>query len=313
MRDCVIKLPEEHVLKTWFRSISRINSLKPWEQEKKLFLTEVLNLQFNLVVDPVLKNKIMELISDVPQNTLGERLLKSYLYLISGNVAKSDRLLREFIFRPPYENWLGFSFKTTIYHKAAIENLDQILLKLSKHPSERTTYKLFLNYLVSFYNDTFLVGKIDKLEHEVTKDEINLRYTEKIAPELVNYLRFKQESETVRLSKIRDTQRLSISEQAFWYWVFINVEVPKSDNLISELKKIEIDNPLWFFYLMDNEKLSDMYFKKEDRSLLSGRRKFLREQLNDEGKFMVSLFKLIEIGDIDQELVQKTSDFFSHE
>jgi hypothetical protein len=66
---------------------------------------------------------------------------------------------------------------------------------------------------------------------------------------------------------------------------------------------------LWFIYLLENEKLADIYSKRSGRTFLPGRRPFLKEGLLDNQSFMMSLYKLIELGDINQDLVVRTTDY----
>jgi hypothetical protein len=80
-----------------------------------------------------------------------------------------------------------------------------------------------------------------------------------------------------------------------------------------ELQKLEQQDQLWFIYLMDNEKLADLFSRKSGKSFLPGRRPYLKESLNDYRTFMMSLYKLIELGDINQDLIVKTADQITHD
>jgi hypothetical protein len=81
----------------------------------------------------------------------------------------------------------------------------------------------------------------------------------------------------------------------------------------TELQKIEQSDEMWFIFLMNNEKLADLFSLKSGRSFLPGRRPFLKKSLSERPRFMMALYKLFELGDINDELVLKTADHLFHE
>lgn len=304
MRDCVLKMPEAHPVKVWLKDVADIKPLNKEEQEVRAFLVEVLNSPFNLITDLKMKARVVGILSELPGETLAEKLLKSYLYLMIGNVTRSDNILMEFVKTSPYENWKGYTRKTSFYHQLASENIEQLLSKLSKHPSDRMPYQLFNLYIQNYYSDAELLDHVSDYPGEDISKKLGLKYTEKIAPALVRHLRL----------KMLDSQQVIFStEQAFWHWPFQEKDPSFSENLLSILQEIEEKDQLWLIYLLDNERLSDMYYKKQGKSALTGRRKFLREKLEDKDLFMLSLFKAIEFGDINQELIGKTVEFLTNE
>lgn len=283
------------------------------DRETTNFLTEIINSQFNLITDHKVKKKIIEYISEVPSVTVPEKLLKSYLYLMIGNITRSDNLLRSHIQKPPRENWRGFSTKNSLYHRLARDNAEKILVKFSKHPADRRSFELFSLYLENYSNDELLLQAANGLGEGI-EDKISLRYVEMISPPFVHYLRLKRMSDERRMRHLRDVKMYPLVEQAFWDWPFMDISPLVSDELYGEVSRLEKEDHVWFIYLMDSEKLTDMYIKNGGKYLLSGQRSYLRSQLNATNPdFMLSLFKLIEIGDIDSNLVSQTLKFLLNE
>lgn len=309
MRECVLNLPEENPLKRRLKAMARVKTRNKAEQETVTFLSEVLNSRFNLISDAEVRAKIVNLLLDLPAKTMSERLLKSFLYLIIGNVTRSDNLLKEFINTPPYINWQGYTPAVSLYHQIASENIEQIILKLSNHPADRRIYHLFTQYLLNYYKNDSLLELISDNQGPSLQGQLDLKFIEKFAPELIHHLRLQRENDTGRMLKLMDLKEISLREQALWHWPFLSIDPVISPDLVEELRKIEKDEQLWFLYLMDNEKLVDIYVKKTGKALLVGRRQYLHTLLTDPKTFMLALFKLIELGDIDQELVNKTIDF----
>lgn len=232
---------------------------------------------------------------------------------MSGNITRSDNLLREFIKKSPRENWKGFSSNSSLYHRLARENMAQIFSKFSKHPADRRSFELFSLYITSFTNDEQILSAINGMGEGI-EDRIFLRYVETMAPPFVHYLRFNRMSDERRIQNLRDFKIYPLKEQSYWEWPFMDIDPLISDELYPELARLEKEDPLWFIYLMDHERLSDVYIKKGGKYLLSSRRTFLRSQLNAQNPdFMLSLFKLIELGDMDSSLVSETMKFLINE
>lgn len=313
MRDCVLKLKDDHPLKLWLRWVSASTPLSKKSQERISFLQEVVNSQFNLITDVTVKNKIIEVISSVPEKTLYEKILKSQLYLIIGNVTRSDRILKEIINLTPVRNWKGYSPRPSLYHRVARENFKQIMERLGRHPADRKLFDLFSLYLSNYGNDPALKDLVAEMETDHLKSKITLEFTNNLAPSFVSFVRLQRLSLNKQLIKLRSLVEFPIETQMYWVIPFMDLDPIVSQNLVTELETLHDKDLLWFNYLMDNERLADIYTTKSGKSFLPGRRQFLRSQLDVEENFMLALYKLIEIGDIDQELVKKTVYFLRHE
>ncbi|WP_408099051.1 hypothetical protein ACJVC5_09055 [Peredibacter sp. HCB2-198] len=313
LRDCVLKLSDTHPLKRWLKWVSKSKPLDAKDQKKQSFLNEIINTSFNLITDAKVKNQIIDILDDVPEDTLPEQVLRSYLYLMIGNITRSDNILRSIVNTPPRVNWEKRPQVESFYHRLASLQFGQILKKFAKHPADRRAFELFGLYITSFYNEEGLVNMAKDIDVSELEEKINLRYIEELAPSFVHYLRLADVSETVRVKRLRNTQRFPLNEQAYWIWPFLDINPLISDSMTPEIEKIEKEDQLWFIYLMENEKLADVFSKKSGKSFLPSRRPYLKSNLAHAPSFMMSLYKLIELGDINPELVQTTIQFITHE
>lgn len=311
VRNCMLKLNANHPVKKWLTSQSTHEKPSPKEQEKIDFLSEMLNSQFNLITDQKVKISVIALIGDIPGNTNLEKLLKSYLYLMIGNITRSDKILKSIISEPPRKFYQSYTVSPSVFHKMTEANLDKILKKFSRHPADRLIFYLFTAYIKNYLNKPDLLELVDDVEPADMKEKITLSYALRIAPELVSYLRIVSMSEKRRMKNLRMT-KYNPELQSFWIWPFINIDPLISESMVERVKALDETDPLWSIYLLADEKLSDMYFKKGGQ-LISRRRQFLRQHLQNKEDFMLTLYKLIEIGDIDGELVNKVSQFMIHE
>ncbi len=309
LRDCVVKLPEGHALKRWLRWIGSLQAQGRTleEQTGSRFLTEIINSQFNLITDLQVKNRIIDALSEIPDETLPELLLRSYLYLMIGNVSRSDAILRDFITTAPRVNWERSAFRASRYHRIARDQAQQILTKLARHPADRTIFQLLLLYLRSYYNDPALLRMVDGIETSELEAKLDLRFTLALAPELIHFRRLLRLPDMFRVRELRGP-KLPLPEQSSWVWPFMDVAPLVSEALLPELQRLESRDQLWLIYLLDDERLADLYSRKAGKSFLPGRRKFLKEGLEAEASFMLCLYKLIELGDIDEALVRKTAE-----
>lgn len=311
VRNCMIKLNENHPVKKWLTAQTK--HVKPGikEQEKIDFLGEILNSQFNLITDQKVKNSVINLIGDISENTNLEKILKSYLYLMIGNITRSDKILKSIISESPRKFYQSYKVSPSVYHRMTEENLDKILRKFSRHPADRLIFYLFTAYIKNYLNEPNLLELVDDIEPADMKERVTLAYTLRIAPPFVRFLRIISMSEKRRMKNLR-MKKYSQEMQSFWIWPFINIDPLISESLVERIKVLDESDPLWSIYLLADEKLSDMYFKKGGQ-LISRRRNFLRQHLQTKEDFMLTLYKLIEIGDIDEELVHKVSQFMIHE
>lgn len=313
LRDCFLKLEESHPVKKWMKWMSKSKPLNKKELKIQGNLTDIINSQFNLITDFKVKNQIVKILYEIPENTLSEKVLKSYLYLMIGNIARSDNILREFIDTSPIENWKKSRVSESFYHKLSSSLMTQLFTKLSQHPADRRSFELFCLYLQNYYNDESLLTIAGNIDTSAVEAALDLNYTEVLAPSLVKFIRLSRMSENHRMRLLRNFEKVPLSEQSYWIWPFINIDPLVSEALNPELLRLEKEDELWFIYLMDNEKLADFFSKKHGKSFLPSRRPYLKSNLDNPQVFMLSLYKLIELGDINKDLVQKTTEYITHD
>ncbi len=308
----MLKLPDDHPVKRWLKSVSRPDPMNAEEEKKSAFLTEILTSKFNLITDLTVKNKIISVLIDVPENTPAEKIMKSYLYLMIGNVTRSDNILRNMMKSPPVRLWEGYSAHPSFYQRLAVSNLKAMVTKIANHPSDRKTWELFALYLEEFTNDPNLISELDDHEKSQLDGKLTLLSVERISPDLVQFLRMKRLDEKKLAVRLRK-KTMPIASQAYWAWYFLPIDSVISEEFLPELASVEEKDPLWFMFLMENEKLSDFYSTKTGKAFLPGKRHILRSLLAKKESFMPALWKLIELGDIDANLVTETVRFLSHE
>lgn len=307
IRNCMLKLSDSHPVKKWLKSQAQAPKPSSKEQEKIDFLNEILNTQFNLITDQKAKNKVIALLAETPDSTNLEKLLKAYLYLMIGNITRSDKILKDMMTEPPRYFYQGFTLNGSIYHRLTLTHLEKVLRKFSRHPADRLTFYLFNQYIKSYLNKPDLIELIDDFDMEAMSEKVKLSYTERIAPELVGFIRLSNMGEKRRIKILRQG-RYSLEMQSLWIWPFMDVNPLISEAMAGQVKVLDETDPVWTMYVLADEKLADLYFKKGGMPI-SRRRSFLRKHLEVEADYMLTLYKLIEIGDINEDLIQNVSRF----
>ena len=311
VRNCMLKLSDSHPVKKWLKAQAQVPKPTSQEQEKIDFLNEILNTQFNLITDQKAKAKVIAVLAEAPESTNLEKLLKSYLYLMIGNITRSDKILKDMITEPPRFFYQGFTLHGSVYHRMTLTHLEKVLRKFSRHPADRLTFYLLNQYIKSYLNKPDLIEVVDDLDLDSLSDKMRLSYTEKIARELVGHVRLNRMSEKRRF-KILRSGSYSLEAQSFWMWPFMDIDPLISETIASQVKTLDETDPLWTLYLLENERLADLFFKKGGTPI-TRRRGFLRKHLEVESDYMLTLYKLIELGDINEELVQNVSKFMQHD
>jgi hypothetical protein len=306
-----VKLSENHPLKKWLKWMSQSRKVEDKFKDQYSFIVEIVNSPFNLITDNTLKKRISSYIIGMPEETLPELLLKSYLYLMIGNVTRSDNLLKEIISRPPRFNWRRKA-GNSLEHNIGKEQIRQIFQKLSHHPADRKVFQLVSLYLQSYYNENSILQLADEVDTQDIEQKLILKSVESIAPELVKFIQLssvKLEKRAVQLK----TTHLPLKEQAYWVWSFLEISPLSSVDLQNTLQILEKEDRLWYIYLISEETISETLAKQSINNFLPRHRRELRTMLDSTEDFMLALYKLIELGDINSEIIEKTIKHISDE
>ncbi len=308
MRECGQTLKDDHPVKRWLDWVSKPQKNSKSEQELMQFLSEILNSRFNLITEVSVKKRIIEVIKEIPGDDIGEKLLESYLYLMVGNISHSDQILRDIARSAPFNSWKGYRPRPSVYSRVARDNIEQLLLKLSKHPADRKSYALMERYLLEFFNETILLDNLRDQSSDALKGLWGLRYTRKLAPEFIQYLRLGRMEVPKRVRRVK-TGKLSQDFLAYWIWYFYPNPEIFSEASLKTLKEVEEKDPLWGIYLLEVDRLSDLYLHKSGKNHINETRKKLHGFLEFPDLFMLALYQLIERGDFSPETVEKTLQF----
>src|SRR5690606_5102371 len=87
----IVSLDGNHILKRWITKASnpQKKNLKEFEN-----INRILTTKFNLITDIKEKREIADFLKKITGDSVLERILRSYLYLILGNVTESNKQLK---------------------------------------------------------------------------------------------------------------------------------------------------------------------------------------------------------------------------
>jgi hypothetical protein len=257
------------------------------------------------------RKRISGFLLEMPEESLAEIFLKSYLYLMIGNVTRSDNLLKKIFSTPPRLNWRG-KIGESLGHRIGKEFIRQVFQKLGRHPADRKVFKLTILYIQSYFNEPSLLELADEVDTKDLEAKLPLKAVEVMAPELVQFLRISSMNQEKRKAG-KEVEGFDLKEQAYWLWPFIEIGPVSSSNILKVLQFIEARDELWYIYLISEQSISDTLAKQSINSFLPGQRGRLKKILDHPEDFMLALYKLIELGDISAEIVEKTIKQLVHE
>lgn len=309
MRDCMINLKSNHPIKKWILAVSRSDKTKS-EVPEQTFLSEILNSKFNLITDQKIKNRVINILGTLEENSIQRIILKSYLYLMIGNITRSDNLLLKITNMTPYQFYLGRDRNDDVIDGIVRLNLDKIFDKFSRHPADRDVFHLFVEYLRNFTNQKDLQELLNDVSNQdEIEEKINFKYVAQKSPGLCNFLKLKKLNKQTYQKNIQDINTNQPEFQIDWVWINLGFPTFYNQNLVKAFFEKDKVNPLWTSYLMNDEKLSEIYRSQTSKKTPSQYRHLLREKLKESETFMLALYKLVELGDVDESLVNETSEY----
>ncbi len=306
-------MSEHHAVKKWLIYISKASKKNKKQLDDEEFLSEILNSKFNLITDPRVRDRIVEILIKIPNDSLGEKLLRSYLFLIIGNVTKSDNIIKEIINDSPFENWKNKIGTNRSFPELAKRYINQIISKLSKHPTDRRVFSLFCEYIDNFLLFDKNLERFNDCDSSEIKNELDLIYIERLAPNLVTYVRFLKLDYQQQVLRLKSPEGLSFEQIFYWLWPVWNEGLYLNNHLWDGISHLEKNDLPWFYFILNDERIIDLYIKKTGRSFIQNKRLNLNQMLLNDELFMMALYKLIELGAIDQHLIQNTAQHLTNE
>lgn len=171
-------------------------------------------------------------------------------------------------------------------------------MKLNNHPSNRIHYQLATLYLGSFFNSSSSLAVISANSESIETELLKSAYLKRLAPDL---LQFKDK-------RLMSKDQFENSFLLNWVMPFLDVQNISKNKLINVLKFGFQENYLWTLYGLNSERLVDIALKETDHFSINQRRNFLKAQLENQKTRKLAMFKLIEMGDIDDYLIKVILD-----
>lgn len=317
VRDCVLPLDEAHPVKRWLKKISEKKSTQASSDqiEQLAFIDSLLDSGFNLVTSPDQKEKIIKIINSLNDDHLPERILQSYLYLLVGNVAKSDSLLVMTYKMSPFLYWSKYPYQKTVWSEAISLRIEKLLERLSKHPADRTNFHLFAKFMNDFFNDENLKMASDKFfDEDLLLEKMKLKVYQAKTGDFAAYLIYKMGSSKKRKAGVR-IDVLNRSAKNFpWYWYFFEEfhQLPKNEKvhiLTPYFEDKDIDSQLFFQFMAHDDSVLETFYQGKGQSEIKQKRQFFVKLFEDESYGVVALFHLIEMGNINQQMVERIMSY----
>lgn len=317
VRDCVLPLADNNPVKRWLKKASekKAGQVPPEQAEELAFIDSILNSGFNLITAPEQKNKITKIINKLDKDNLPERILQSYLYLLLGNIARSDDLMMKTYSSSPLDYWMKYPYEKNFWSEAISLRNEKIFERLSKHPADRTSFQLFSKYMNEFFNDEILSATTDQyFDDDNLKSKMKLKVYQIRATSFSSYLIYKMGSSRKR-SRGVNTDVLNRAPKEFpWFWYFFEEfhDLPKNEKthiLNPYFQDTAIDSQLFFQLMASEDSIKEAFYQQKGQSAIKAKRQFYIKLFQDKNYRWVALFNLIEMGNINSEIVDKIMSY----
>jgi hypothetical protein len=317
VRDCVLPLDDSHPVKKWLKKIGEKKSIRPSSEqiEQLSFLDSLLDSGFNLITSPEQKEKITRMINALNESRLPERILQSYLYLLIGNVAKSDSLLVMTYKSTPFILWTKYPYQKTLWSEAISLRIGKIFERLSKHPADRTNFHLFAKYMNDFFNDEPLKEASENFfDEDLLLEKMKLKVYQAKAGDFSSYIIYKMSNSKQRRAGVRADVLNRAPKNFPWYWYFFDEfhQLPKNEKsliLAPYFDDHSFDSQLFFLFMAGDDSVVETFYQRKGQSEIKVKRQFYVSLFQDESYWTVALFHLIEMGNINQQMVEKIMSY----
>lgn len=321
MRECLFDLPSDHILKKWIKLNGKLKSPKDEKLEKKIQLILKKDDQYtntNQDLKSLKKNHKRLLVSEVLELIEGEGLIenffRAFLYNEIGNTAKSNRMLLKIIQVYPFDFWLKSSRRRSFLSYFCFKNLELLLSRMSQSDHHLGPLNLFILYLKKFTNDSQILEVLKKRDFTSEKYFFKHHLYEKSLSPFLKYYFWSDVFEKYQELQKKFPNKFSplLKKEIFsWHLPYAENNLLEQRFQNNEIKETlrSFSHKLQILYLLENKKLLKMYSQENGFGYFSRHRKYFHSLINQNEAFMPVLYKLIEYGDINSQLVRKTLDF----
>jgi hypothetical protein len=299
LRKCKEQIQKDKELSEWHFWIFKNKNIQFQNidiQEKEKFLKEIIYSNYNLILDQNVKDKIIKSIFEINSKGLDGILLQSYLYLMIGNVTKSDLLLRSFMKKSPFNNWERISISNRWIYNLTYESLSQIFKKISNHPADRRTFHLFCLYLEHFFPLTFGKEESNYCHSKDIKSELSKKIIYSFAPDFAESVEFSSLSIGDKMNYINKLEFDKYQNFLEWNWPYLGEITSIHENFYKFMHGLEEENYLFFSFVLTNPVLIDSYIRKMSKRFMKGRIYSLKKSLNDSKFTMLAIYRLLQEG-----------------
>lgn len=260
LRDCVLALKDDHLLKKWFFASATKKALKEIKDPILLKIEQATPIILKESITKSDRAVISQLLSHLDEQPpyLDYVLLRILCYAKIGNWSRSEKIIIDFIELDPIERikqtpWRGGGALL------ATKNLSlQVMEELAEHLDQKVILDSFFQMIQDFYSDPQLVEKANSLQEYSRSDlveKLQLRYNFHQSPGFASWMLAQYLGKEKREAFV--TQLLTAPELKY-PWVFLG-DLPDSPAIREQLAKkmalLKENHTHVFYHLVSSQEM----------------------------------------------------------
>ncbi|MFP5491170.1 MAG: hypothetical protein ACLGG0_06695 [Bacteriovoracia bacterium] len=316
LRDCVVTLPKGHPLKDWVsqqKNLQNISeSAKGIQQKLEGKIKNIWSSEHAL--KPNERQILIQLLDELDELPpyLDYTLLRAVGYLKLGNWVRTEKILAEWLERDPIERIRITPLRNDLLGKFTLGIVEDLFQSLARGLKGRVIVDVFFQGILEFSNQEELIEEATKAQEMDLAEilsKLNLRYHQNLVPGFAGWLQNRE---------LRGARYMRFMEEFFnekdfadRVWIFLGrlpVDAQYREKLAQTLPALKEKNPVLFHALAEQEDLRGVLVRvapASAKNLLKERRHLYLKRFNENEKDTWALSQLVELGQIDEALVEK--------
>ncbi|MBY0517414.1 MAG: hypothetical protein K2P81_10920 [Bacteriovoracaceae bacterium] len=315
LRDCVVTLPKDHILRDWVQRKSLIQETAASKMILNLLEGELKDIWgFDQAITPKQRQTLIHLLDELESLPpyLDYTLFQIVGYLKLGNWVRAEKIMSNWLEVDPIERMNQTPKRRDTLSKISIQYVERLLETIEKHRNERVIVDEFFQGIKDFYSEVEVVKLAESFQGRSERDlldKFSLSYYRQQNPGFSSWI-MNRELEGRQRNKFLD-EFFDKPESKNESWVFLGrmpLVAKHREQLALRMVDLVSKNPKLFYTLSSDEEMKGVLARIAPivlKSFLNEKRKFYLKAFKEDSKDAWSLAQLVEMGQIDEDLIKR--------
>ena len=316
LRDCVLGLKEDHLLKKWFLASAQKKALKESKDPILLKIEQATPVLLKQSITKTERAVLSQLLSHLDEQPpyLDYILLRILCYAKIGNWSRSEKIIIDFIELDPIERikqtpWRGGG------SLLAMKNLSlQVMDELANYLTQTVILDSLFQLIQDFYTDPQLLEKASSLQDYSRSDlvdKLQLRYNFHQSPGFATWmsaLYLTNEKREIFVAQLLD------APEPKYPWVLLG-SLPESPAIREQLAKkmslLKENHPHVFYHLVSSQEMLGVVSRVNGsllKNIKNTKRQFYVSQWQEQSQDYWAIANLLDMGLVDESFLRSLAE-----